>query len=186
MNVIPTELPGVLIIEPRVFEDPRGFFLETFHATKYEQAGLPTRFVQDNWSRSAKGILRGLHFQEPKAQGKLVFCTRGAVWDVAVDVRKGSPTFGKWVGLELTEANRRQLWVPPGFAHAFCVLSDLADFQYKCTDLYAPECEQSVLWNDPDLGITWPVQEPILSKKDAAAPRLKDMTRLPTYRPEGA
>lgn len=181
MNVSTTSLPGVLVVEPKVFGDSRGFFLETFHAAKYEAAGLPTGFVQDNWSRSAKGILRGLHFQNPKAQGKLVWCVRGTVFDVAVDVRVGSPHFGKWFGLELSEGSKKQLWVPPGFAHGFCVLSDEADFVYKCTELYAPENEQSVLWNDPAIGITWPVQSPSLSGKDAKALPLAQVTNLPRY-----
>lgn len=181
MNVLKTNLPGVLVVEPKVFGDDRGFFLETFHAGRYEQHGLPQGFVQDNWSRSVKGTLRGLHFQQPHGQGKLVFCTRGAVWDVAVDVRKGSPTFGQWYGLELSEANKKQLWIPAGFAHGFCVTSDSADFQYKCTELYAPEHEQAVAWNDPDLAIPWPVTGPLLSKKDSAAPRLKDAKVLPEY-----
>ena len=182
MNVIATEHPEVLIIEPRVFGDDRGFFFEAFSADRYEKAGVSGTFVQDNVSRSVKGTLRGLHFQDPKAQGKLVSCGRGAVWDVAVDIRKGSPHFGKWVGVELSEQNRRQLWVPPGFAHGFCVLSDSADFFYKCTEYYAPECDAGVAWNDPDLGIPWPVKEPLLSPKDAKLPRLKDAPRLPVFR----
>ncbi|MEW5739890.1 MAG: dTDP-4-dehydrorhamnose 3,5-epimerase [Myxococcota bacterium] len=181
MNVTDTPLAGLKVIEPRVFEDPRGFFLETFHAGRYAAAGVPSHFVQDNWSRSQKGTLRGLHFQHPKDQGKLVWCSRGAVWDVAVDVRKGSPTFGKWFGLELTEANKKQLWLPPGFAHGFCVLSESADFVYKCTETYAPDCEQAVRWDDPAIGIEWPVKEPLLSKKDLAAPLLVDVARLPSY-----
>lgn len=179
MNVVDTPLAGLKVIEPRVFEDPRGFFLETYHAARYAAAGLPTSFVQDNWSRSQKGTLRGLHFQHPKAQGKLVWCPRGAVWDVAVDVRRSSPTFGKWFAVELTEANKKQLWVPPGFAHGFCVLSDSADFVYKCTETYAPEYELVIRWDDPAIGITWPLKEPLLSKKDLAAPLLADIARLP-------
>lgn len=181
MKVLPTELPGVLIIDPKVFGDDRGFFYESFQARRYEEAGIRGPFVQDNVSRSVKGTLRGLHFQEPQPQGKLVTVLRGSVFDVAVDVRRGSPTFGRWVGVELSEATRRQLWIPAGFAHGFCVTSDSADFAYKCTDYYAPEHEQSVLWNDPDLGIQWPVDAPLLSKKDAAAPRLRDARLLPTY-----
>ncbi len=181
MKVTKTPLEGVLVIEPKVFGDDRGFFLETFNAARFEQAGLPTEFVQDNWSRSAKGTLRGLHLQEPKGQGKLVWVSRGAVWDVAVDARRGSPSFGKWYGLELSESNKKQFWLPPGFAHGFCVTSDVADFVYKVTELYAPDCEQSILWNDPDLGIAWPVEKPLLSKKDEAAPRLKDAKRLPSF-----
>lgn len=181
MNVDATPLPGVLIVTPKVFGDARGFFLETYSADKYADAGINGPFVQDNWSRSAKNVLRGLHFQNPQGQGKLVSCARGAVFDVAVDVRVGSPTFGKWFGCELTEENKKQLWVPNGFAHGFCVLSDEADFLYKCTAAYAPNCEHSVLWNDPAIGISWPLSEPVLSKKDLAAPVLKDAPSLPKF-----
>jgi dTDP-4-dehydrorhamnose 3,5-epimerase len=182
VKVIPTEIPGVLIIEPKVFGDERGFFLETFNAKRYADAGIPGPFVQDNYSRSVKGTLRGLHFQEPQPQGKLVQVIAGAVYDVAVDIRKGSPTFGKFVGVELSAENKRQFWVPPGFAHGFYVLSESADFQYKCTALYAPEHERSLIWNDPDLAIPWPVSgAPKLSAKDAAAPRLKDAPVLTAY-----
>jgi len=181
MKVIPTELPEVLIVEPKVFGDSRGFFYESFQGTRYAEAGIPGPFVQDNLSRSVRGTLRGLHFQEPKAQGKLVQVLRGAVWDVAVDVRRGSPRFGRWVAVELSETTPRQLWIPRGFAHGFCVVSDSAEFFYKCTELYAPECERSIAWNDPAIGITWPVGSPILSAKDAAAPRLADAPVLPTY-----
>lgn len=181
MNVSTTPLEGLLILEPRVFEDSRGFFLETFNAERYQRAGLPRDFVQDNWSRSCRDTLRGLHFQEPRGQGKLVWVTRGAVWDVAVDIRTGSPTFGRWFGLELTETNRKQLWIPPGFAHGFCTVSDVADFTYKCSEAYAPDCEQSILWSDAALAIDWPTRAPLLSKKDAAAPLMKDARRLPTY-----
>jgi dTDP-4-dehydrorhamnose 3,5-epimerase len=182
VKVIPTEIPGVLILEPKVFGDERGFFLETFHAKRYADAGIAGPFVQDNYSRSVKGTLRGLHFQEPQAQGKLVQVVAGAVYDVAVDVRKGSPTFGRWVGVELSSENKRQFWVPPGFAHGFYVLSESADFQYKCTALYAPENERAIIWNDPDLAIPWPISgAPKLSAKDAAAPRLKDAPMLPVY-----
>ena len=181
MKVTELSLPGVLLIEPKVFGDARGFFYETFNAARYAEAGIHLPFVQDNLSRSKKGTLRGLHFQEPHAQGKLVQVLAGAVWDVAVDVRRGSPSFGRWVGVELSAENRRQLWVPPGFAHGFCVLSDTADFLYKCTALYAPHTDRGVLWNDPDLGISWPVQEPLLSPKDAVLPRLKDASVLPAY-----
>jgi len=182
MRVTPTELPEVLLVEPQVFGDARGFFFETFQAERYASAGIPRVFVQDNLSRSAKGTLRGLHFQEPRAQGKLVLVLRGAVWDVAVDVRRGSPRFGAWVGLELSEENRRQLWVPPGFAHGFCVLSDTADFFYKCTDLYVPETERAVRWDDPALAIRWPISAPLLSVKDRAAPLLAEAPVLPSYR----
>lgn len=179
MNVSHTPLSGLLLVEPRVFGDSRGFFLETFNAPKYQSKGLPERFVQDNWSRSTKGILRGLHFQHPVGQGKLVWCVRGAVFDVAVDVRRGSPTFGRWYGVELSDATKKQLWLPPGFAHGFCVLSDEADFVYKCTEVYAPQHEQSVLWNDPALGIDWPVEHPTISEKDARAKPLAELTNLP-------
>jgi dTDP-4-dehydrorhamnose 3,5-epimerase len=182
MHVTPLALPEVLLVEPKVFGDDRGFFLETYHAERYRAAGIDAVFVQDNWSRSVKGTLRGLHFQHPRGQGKLVSCTRGAVFDVAVDVRRGSPTFGKWVGTELSEQNKRQLWLPVGFAHGFCVMSDEADFLYKCTDVYVPEDDAGVAWNDPDIGVVWPVQSPLLSKKDVVAPRLKDAPRLPEYR----
>lgn len=181
MKVTATDIPGLLVLEPSVFADSRGFFLETFHVTKYAEVGLPKNFVQDNWSRSAKDTLRGLHFQEPHAQGKLVWVVRGAVWDVAVDIRRGSPTYGKWFGMELSDANRKQLWVPPGFAHGFCVTSETADFMYKCTALYSPESERSLLWNDPELNIAWPTTAPLLSKKDAVAPTLKASPVLPTY-----
>ena len=181
MKVIPTALPEVLLVEPKVFGDSRGFFYESFQAARYAEAGIPGPFVQDNLSRSVRGTLRGLHFQEPRAQGKLVQVLRGAVWDVAVDVRRGSPRFGQWVAVELSETAPRQLWIPPGFAHGFCVLSDSADFFYKCTELYAPECERSIAWNDPAIGITWPVGSPILSAKDAAAPRLADAPILPSH-----
>ncbi|MCY1030797.1 dTDP-4-dehydrorhamnose 3,5-epimerase [Corallococcus sp. BB11-1] len=181
MKVTPLELPEVLLLEPKVFGDDRGFFLESYNAKRYADAGIPGPFVQDNLSRSVKGTLRGLHFQEPNAQGKLVQCLAGAVWDVAVDVRRGSPTFGRWVAAELSFENKRQLWVPPGFAHGFCVLSDSADFFYKCTALYSPETERSVHWNDPDLAIPWPVSAPLLSGKDQQAPRLKDAPVLPVF-----
>lgn len=181
MKISETELPGVLLLEPKRFGDDRGFFMELFHAKRYTEAGIPGPFVQDNFSRSAKGILRGLHFQQPHAQGKLVQVFAGAVYDVAVDIRRGSPTFGKWVGMELSADNRRQLWVPAGFAHGFCVLSESADFHYKCTELYSPASEHGIAWNDPDLGIPWPVKSPLLSPKDSAAPRLKDAPVLPDY-----
>ena len=181
MKISETELPGVLLLEPKRFGDDRGFFMELFHAKRYTEAGIPGPFVQDNFSRSAKGILRGLHFQQPHAQGKLVQVFAGTVYDVAVDIRRGSPTFGKWVGVELSADNRRQLWVPAGFAHGFCVLSESADFHYKCTELYSPASEHGIACNDPDLGIPWPVKSPLLSPKDSAAPRLKDAPVLPDY-----
>ena len=181
MNVEATSLAGVLIVTPRVFSDSRGFFLETFHSEKYAEKGIDAAFVQDNWSHSVKDTLRGLHFQNPKAQGKLVCVTRGAVFDVVVDVRVGSPQFGQWFGLELSDSNRRQLWIPPGFAHGFCALTDDADFLYKCTALYAPDCEQSILWSDPAIGIEWPTKSPLLSKKDLEAPLLAKVARLPQF-----
>lgn len=181
MKVIPTALPGVLILEPRIFSDDRGFFFESFAAQRYAEAGIDLVFVQDNVSRSRRDTLRGLHFQEPYAQGKLVFVTRGSVLDVAIDVRKGSPTFGKSVAVELSEENHRQLWIPPGFAHGFCVTSEIADFAYKCTAPYVPKAEQCIVWNDPELAIEWPCEKPLLSAKDAAAPRLRDAPVLPAY-----
>jgi dTDP-4-dehydrorhamnose 3,5-epimerase len=174
MKVEESSLPGVLVVQPKAFGDARGFFFESFHADRYAAVGIPGPFVQDNVSRSARGILRGLHLQDPKAQGKLVYVTRGSVFDVAVDVRKGSSHFGKWFGMELSDENHTQLWIPPGFAHGFCVTSEIADFAYKCTEFYAPEHERSIRWNDPDLAIDWPIREPNLSPKDAAAPLLRD------------
>ena len=160
-------IPDVVLIEPKVFGDARGFFFESFNQKAFiEATGTNHQFVQDNHSRSAKGVLRGLHYQIQQPQGKLVRVVRGAVFDVAVDIRKSSPTFGRWVGAELSEDNQHQLWVPPGFAHGFLVLSDLADFLYKTTDYYAPQYERSILWNDSDLNIDWPIGEPILSNKD--------------------
>ncbi len=183
MNVKETKLPGVLILEPDVFGDERGFFLETWSAARYEDAGIPGPFVQDNISLSRKGILRGLHFQYPQSQGKLVQILSGEVVDVAVDIRIGSPTFGQWVGEVLSGTNHRQMYVPPGFAHGYCVTSETALFSYKCTDFYNPETEGGIIWNDPDLGIDWPVDEPILSPKDEGYRRLKDIPRdeLPPF-----
>lgn len=181
MEVIQTEIPDVLIIEPKVFGDQRGFFLESFQADRYAGIGLHRPFVQDNLSRSGRGVLRGLHMQNPRPQGKLVTVLRGTVFDVAVDMRRGSPTFGRYVGAVLSDENRRQLWVPRGFAHGFAVLSESADFFYKCDDLYRPENEMVVAWDDPDIGIAWGVDTPSLSARDAAGLRLKDMTDLPEY-----
>ena len=175
MKVIETKLPGVLIIEPKVFGDSRGFFKETFQAQRYREAGIEHDFVQDNHSRSQKGVLRGLHFQLTKPQGKLVSCSQGAVFDVAVDVDPLSATFGQYVGIELTEDNHRQMWIPPGYAHGFCVLTDTADFQYKCTDYYDPSDEGGLIWNDPDVAIEWPIEQPLLSDKDVKLPTLKDL-----------
>lgn len=171
MRVIPTAIPDVLIIEPKVFGDARGFFFESFNRRAFNEAtGLNVQFVQDNHSRSSRGVLRGLHYQIQQPQGKLVRVVRGAVFDVAVDLRKSSATFGQWVGAELSEENARQMWVPAGFAHGFLVLSEVADFLYKTTDYYAPEYERSIIWNDPDIGIKWPLEAaPSLSSKDMNA-----------------
>ena len=177
MNVIETALPGVLIIEPKAFGDHRGFFLETFQVERYREAGITLPFVQDNHSRSQRGVLRGLHFQKTRPQGKLVSVSRGAVYDVAVDIDPSSATHGKFVGVELNDDNHRQMWVPPGYAHGFCVLSEVADFQYKCTDFYVPADEGGLAWNDPDVGISWPIEAPQLSAKDANNPRLRDLKR---------
>ena len=175
MNIIETKLSGCLIIEPKVFGDERGFFLETFNTARYaEMAGLSLPFVQDNHSRSSKGVLRGLHFQRTKPQGKLVRVVSGEVYDVAVDLRKDSATFSQWDAVFLSAENKRQFWVPPGFAHGFVVLSETADFEYKCTDFYDPEDEGIILWNDPNFGIDWPVKEPLVSEKDASAQLLVD------------
>ena len=182
MKFIPTELPGVVIIEPKVFADDRGFFMETYNLTRFRDAGITDSFVQDNHSRSQYGVLRGLHYQEPNPQGKLVRCSRGSVFDVAVDIRRGSPRFAKWVGVELSEENKRMLWIPPGFAHGFCALSDVADLVYKATAPYDAAADRSLAWNDPQIGIEWPpIAEPLLSPKDAAAPRLADAPLLPAY-----
>jgi dTDP-4-dehydrorhamnose 3,5-epimerase len=177
MKFVKAAIPGPIIVEPAVFGDDRGFFLESWNAAKFRDGGLDLSFVQDNHSRSAKGVLRGLHFQSPNPQGKLVRVTAGAVWDVAVDVRRSSPHFGKWVGVELSAANKRMFWVPPGFAHGFLTLEDGTDFLYKCTELYDPTSEHSLLWNDPALGIDWPLDgiEPKLSAKDVAGTPLAEI-----------
>ena len=178
MKVIETKLQDCVIIEPKVFGDERGFFLETFQAARYaEMAGISLPFVQDNHSRSTKGVLRGLHFQKTKPQGKLVRVVRGEVYDVAVDIRAGSATYGLWEAVILSEENKKQFWVPPGFAHGFVVMSDTADFEYKCAEYYDPADEASLLWSDPDLGIPWPVVSPTLSEKDASASVLADLSR---------
>lgn len=183
MRVIETELPGALIIEPRSFGDQRGFFLETYSQQRYQSMGITGRFVQDNHSRSRQGVLRGLHYQLIQPQGKLVWVTRGEVFDVAVDIRRGSPTFGRWAGTILDDRSHRQFYVPPGFAHGFCVLSEEADFVYKCTDYYHSESEQGIAWDDPDIGIVWPIQEVVLSDKDRRNPRLKEQAdeKLPKF-----
>ena len=179
MNIIQTALPGVLLIEPKTFGDHRGLFFESWNARAYESAGLPPHFVQDNHSYSKRHVLRGLHYQIQQAQGKLVRTVSGEVFDVAVDIRRSSPHFGKWVGIHLSEENKRMVWVPPGFAHGFMVLSDEATVLYKNTDYYAPQHERSIIWNDPDIGIDWPFGEkaegePLLSPKDAQGLRLRD------------
>jgi dTDP-4-dehydrorhamnose 3,5-epimerase len=174
----PTAIPDVIRVEPRVFRDARGFFLESYHEARFAEGGIGARFVQDNHSFSERGTLRGLHMQRVFAQGKLVRCVAGEIFDVAVDVRRGSPTFGRWVGETLSAENFRQLWVPPGFLHAFCVVSATAQVEYKCTDLYHPEDELGVIWNDPAIGIVWPIATPTLSAKDAALPRLAEIESL--------
>ena len=180
MKVRPTAIPEVLVIEPAVFADGRGLFLETWHASRYAEAGLPTSFVQDNQSRSVRGVLRGLHYQTGQPQGKLVRVAAGEVFDVAVDLRRSSATFGRWVGEPLRGDTHRQLWIPPGFAHGFYVLSETADLLYKCTDFYAPEREHTIRWDDPALAIAWPLAGagPLLSAKDAAGLSLRD---APTF-----
>lgn len=183
MKVIQTKLPDVLILEPKSFGDARGFFMETWQQERYEAIGIKEKFVQDNLSFSSRGVLRGLHYQNPNAQGKLVSVVQGEVFDVAVDIRVGSPTLGQWVGVNLSGENHRQLWVPPGFAHGFCVLSDTAYFTYKCTDVYTPSAEGGIMWNDPDIGIEWPIEDALLSEKDKVYPRLMDVPveKLPRY-----
>ncbi len=183
MRSFETALPGVMLVEPDVFGDDRGYFFETYRQPRYQEAGIGETFVQDNVSFSQRGVLRGLHIQNPNPQGKLVFVLAGTIFDVAVDVRRGSPTFGQWVGAELSTVNRRQIYVPPGFAHGFCVTSETALVCYKCTDIYNPAAEFSILWNDPDLRIDWPIEAPILSGKDAQAARLAeiDPSRLVPY-----
>ena len=180
MNMIKTDIPDVLIVEPMVFGDERGFFYESFNQKAWqEKTGLRTSFVQDNHSRSVKNVLRGLHYQIQQPQGKLVRVIRGAVFDVAVDIRRSSPSFGQWVGLELSAENKRMMWIPEGFAHGFLVLSDVAEFLYKTTDYWAPQYERTILWNDPDLAIVWPLQDqPILSAKDAQGKLFKDAEKF--------
>ena len=182
MIVRPTDLPGVLVVEPKVHRDDRGFFLETYHRERYREHGIDADFVQDNHSRSEGPILRGLHAQRTRPQGKLVRVVAGEIFDVAVDIRRGSPSFKRWTGERLSAANAFQLWIPAGFAHGFCVLSDVAEVEYKCTQLYDPEDELSVAWDDPQIGIEWPEKDPVLSAKDKAAPRLSEVIdRLPAY-----
>ena len=177
MKITETKLAGVMIMEPKVFGDARGFFMETWSQDRYTKAGLPMCFVQDNLSFSTRGVLRGLHFQHPNPQGKLVYVLQGEVFDVAVDIREDSVTFGQWVSVLLSSDNKRQLYIPGGFAHGFCVTSETALFAYKCTDFYNPQAEKGIIWNDPDIGIEWSVATPILSEKDWAYPRLKDIVR---------
>jgi dTDP-4-dehydrorhamnose 3,5-epimerase len=175
-----TELDGVVLCAPDVFRDARGFFLESYHAQKYMEGGIRAVFVQDNRSRSTKDVLRGLHYQLHKPQAKLLSCTRGEIFDVAVDIRRGSPTFGRWTGAVLSEENCLQLYIPGGFAHGFCVVSEMAEIQYKCSEFYDPRDDRGVRWNDPDLGVKWPVSDPVLSAKDAAQPFLKN-AELPVF-----
>lgn len=182
MRLTDSPLPGVRVVEPLVHRDERGFFLEVFHAAKFARQGLEVEFVQDNHSASRRGALRGLHLQSVDPQGKLVRCVEGEIFDVAVDVRRGSPSFGRWFGVALSAENFRQLWIPPGFAHGFAVVSERAQVEYKCTTLYRPDADLSIAWNDPEIGIEWPIAAPVLSAKDARAPRLAEVAdRLPVF-----
>ena len=182
MRVVPTDIPGVVVVEPDVHVDGRGFFVETYHADRYREQGIEAPFVQDNHSRSVAGTLRGLHLQLRRPQGKLIRVIEGEVFDVAVDVRRGSPTFGRWVAVMLTAENFKQCYVPPGFAHGFCVVSAIAQVEYKCTDVYDPASEIGVAWNDPAIGISWPVSEPILSVRDSRHPTLAELAgQLPVW-----
>jgi dTDP-4-dehydrorhamnose 3,5-epimerase len=184
MNIITTSIPGVLIIEPKVFRDSRGFFMETYHQNRYRESEINRSFVQDNLSFSVKGTLRGLHFQVKRPQAKLVQVISGEIFDVAVDIRPSSPTFGKWIGVYLSDQNSRQVFIPEGFAHGFCVLSETAHFLYKCSDFYAPEDEGGILWSDPEIGIDWPVAAPIISDKDKRYPRLSELLPDQLFSPE--
>jgi dTDP-4-dehydrorhamnose 3,5-epimerase len=185
MKVIESGLPGVLVIEPQVFGDDRGFFYESYNQARFAAAGISCQFVQSNVSRSAKGVLRGLHYQWPHPQGKLVSVLEGEVYDVAVDIRKGSPHFGQWMGAMLSAQNKRHLWIPEGFAHGFCVLSETATFTYQCTQPYVAEADAGIRWNDPSIGVDWPISEPTLSPKDLKTPLLADIPtqRLPVFTP---
>ena len=176
MKITQTQLPGITLIQPEIHGDARGFFTETYQSQRYREGGIDATFVQDNLSRSERGVLRGLHFQVEKPQGKLVSCPRGSVFDVAVDVDPSSSTFKQYVAVELNEENHLQMWIPPGYAHGFCVLSEVADFHYKCTEFYQPSLERGVFWNDPDIGIRWPITSPTLSAKDGALPRLAELS----------
>lgn len=182
MKFVPAEIPGVIIVEPDVHTDVRGFFLETYHAEKYRTGGIVDVFVQDNHSRSAGRTIRGLHLQFRRPQGKLIHVIEGSIFDVAVDVRRGSPTFGKWVGVTLSADNFKQCYIPKGFAHGFAVTSPVAQVEYKCTDVYDASSEIGIAWNDPDLGITWPIADPVLSERDKRHPRLADVAELPAFR----
>ena len=186
MRFVPTELPDVIVIEPDVYRDPRGYFLETYHADKYKAGGIDGPFVQDNHSRSLAGTIRGLHLQRRRPQGKLIRVLEGEIYDVAVDVRRGSPTFGRWVGVTLSADNFKQCYVPPGFAHGFAVTSAIAQVEYKCTDLYDPASEIGIAWNDPTLGVPWPVAQPFLSDRDRRHPRLAEQLDLLPVWPQGA
>lgn len=183
MNIIETKLPGVFLIEPKIFSDDRGVFFECFHMERYGDYGLPTKFVQDNFSHSIKNVLRGLHYQLTNAQGKLIWVTRGKIFDVVLDVRQGSPTFGQWLSFMLSADHPQQIYIPPGLAHGFCTLTEEVNFYYKCTDYYYPNSEHGILWNDPDLNIPWPVSNPILSSKDQINPSFKSIKseELPKY-----
>jgi dTDP-4-dehydrorhamnose 3,5-epimerase len=182
MHVEASSIAGVLLVTPKVFRDPRGFVVETYHEARYRENGMAARFVQDNHSLSGRGTLRGLHAQLKRPQAKLVRCVQGAIWDVAADIRVGSPTFGRWVGAELSAATARQIYIPEGFVHGFAVLSETAEVEYKCSDVYVPDDQISVRWNDPQLAVAWPLQEPLLSEKDAGAPFLDSiMGLLPRY-----
>jgi len=184
MKFLPTQLPGVLIVEPDVYRDQRGWFVETYHVQKYQEAGILLPFVQDNCSSSVHGTLRGLHLQMTRPQGKLIRVIRGEIFDVAVDVRRGAPTFASWVGVNLSGQDFKQIYIPPGFAHGFCVLSDVAEVEYKCTDVYAPGGEVTIRWDDPRIAIQWPIERPLLSTKDAAGQLLNDLgDQLPDYQP---
>ena len=181
MKVMPAQHPEVLIVEPDVYGDERGFFMETWHQKKFAAQGIHESFVQDNHSRSTRGVLRGLHYQLQHPQGKLVRAINGSVYDVAVDIRRGSPHFGQWVGVELSDTNKRQLYIPPGFAHGFCVLTEQVDFMYKCTEFYYPEDEYGIAWDDPEVGIDWPSMDYTLSQRDRQLPQLSASTNLPDY-----
>lgn len=179
--MIETTLNGLIIVQPKLFSDDRGFFYESFQAMRYAGLNIPA-FVQDNISRSKKNVLRGLHYQMPQSQGKLVGVTHGSVWDVVVDIRVSSPTFGKWFGITLSDENQTQMYIPPGFAHGFCVLSEMADFYYKCTDYYAPNCDHGIAWNDPDINIPWPIKNPVLSPKDEQYYKLNEIPHEQLFR----